>query len=312
MKLKFTILMIMLAFSLATIQCSDDNEGADGTGRLKVKMTDAPSDDANLKGTFITVSEVKIDGRAVEGFNAQTIEISAYQQGNTKLIIDEAIAAKAYSKLTLVLDYQNDDAGNSPGCYMLTEDDVKHQLETSATAEINVDRPFRVAAGGTTELVVDFDLRKSVVRDDGSSGEYKLVTTAELTNAVRLADESECGTIKGKINADMSANESLVVFAYLKGQYNEGTETQPQGASGVMFARAVTSAKINADGSYQLSFLEKGDYEVHVASYEKDNTGKVTFRSMLNASSSTSGVVLSNIVIQAKSQISLNINISIL
>jgi len=312
MKLKFTVLVTMIVFSLAMIQCSDDNEDADGTGRLKVKMTDAPSDDANVKGTFITVSEVKIDGKAVEGFRSQTIEISDYQQGNAKLIIDEDVEAKVYSKLTLVLEYQNDDAGNSPGCYVLTDDDVKHQLEASATGEVTVDKSFQVTAGSMTELVVDFDLRKSVVRDGGSSGEYKFVTSAEMKAAVRLANEGKCGVIKGKINSSMSANESAVVFAYLKGQYNESTETQAQGTSGVMFARAMTSAKVNADGSYQLSFLEEGDYEVHVASYKKDNAGKVTFRSMLNASSTTSGVLLNNIVIRAKSQISLNIDISIL
>jgi hypothetical protein len=50
MKLKFTVLAAMIVFSLVMIQCSDDNEGEDGTGRLKVKMTDAPSDDANVKG----------------------------------------------------------------------------------------------------------------------------------------------------------------------------------------------------------------------------------------------------------------------
>jgi hypothetical protein len=311
MKLKTTILMAMLVISLGMIQCSDDNDTTDGTGRLKVKMTDAPSDDASVKGTFITVSEVKVDGKTVDGFKAQTIEISAYQQGNAKLIIDGEVEAKTYSKLTLVLDYQNDEQGNSPGCYVLT-DQGKQRLEAAADGEITVTKSFQVTAGGLTELVVDFDLRKSIVRDNGTAGEYRFVTSAELQNAVRLADEGSCGEIKGKINANMSANESLFVFAYAKGEYNESEETQPQGASGVVFAGAVTSAKVNADGSYQLSFLEEGDYEVHVASYEKDSAGKVTFRSMLNASSTTSGVLLNNIAIQAKSRISLNIDISIL
>lgn len=312
MKLKFTILVTMLVFSLTMIQCSDDNDGSDGTSRLRVKITDAPSDDATVKGTFITVSEVRIDGKAVEGFTAQTIEISAYQQGNAKLILDEDIEAKTYSEVALVLDYQTDDSGNSPGCYVLTDDNTKHQLETAASGEVTVDKSFQAEAGGTTELVVDFDLRKSVVREEGSAGDYKFVTSAEMNNAVRLADENKCGTIKGKISNNAAANESLVVFAYQKGEYNNDTETHEQGSSGVLFAKAVTSAKVNADGSYQLSFLEEGDYEVHVSSYEEDNTGKITFKSMLNAISSTTGIVLNNVEVQAKSQISLNMDISIL
>lgn len=309
MKIKFTVLLSMVVFSLSMIRCTDD-DSREGTGRLNVKITDAPSDDAKVQGTFITVSEVKIDGKAIEGFTAQTIEISAYQQGSAKLIVEEDVEAKAYSKISLVLDYQNDDSGNSPGCYVLTDDNTKHELEASAAGEVTLNKSFEVTAGGTTDLVVDFDLRKSVVRDDdGEPGEYKFVTNAELSNSVRVADESKCGIIKGKINGNAVANESLFVFAYVKGQYNENTENQGQGASGVMFANAVTSAKVKADGSYQLSFLEEGDYELHIASYEEDNTGKLSFKAMLNATSSVGGIVLNNIVVQAQGQVNLNIDI---
>lgn len=96
MKTKISVLLLMIIFSLTAIQCSDDDDNIKEDGQLNVKITDAPSDDAKIQGTFVTVSEVKIDGKAVEGFTAQTIEISAYQQGATKLIVDETVVIKIH------------------------------------------------------------------------------------------------------------------------------------------------------------------------------------------------------------------------
>jgi len=311
MKIRFTILVTMLAFSLVAVQCTDDNEGTDGTGRLKVKVTDAPSDDAQVKGTFITISEVKINGKTVNGFTAQTIEISAYQDGKAKLIFEDDLEAKTYSNVSLVLNYEKDDSGNEPGCYVLTDDNAKHQLEASATGEVSLDESFELTAGGTTDLVIDFDLRKAIVRDDeGTTGEYKFVTEAELKNSIRLVDENECGDIRGKVNGYSSVDGTIIVFAYKKGTFNLLTETQAQGSSGVMFSNAVTSAKVKADGSYQLSFLEKGDYELRVISCEEDEHGYVHFKAMVDAVSAISGLIINNLSVEAKNQLNLDIEIS--
>jgi hypothetical protein len=312
MKMKISVLSFLLISSLAMVQCSDDDGDAQ-MGRLNVKVTDAPSDDANIQGTFITVSEVKVDGKAVEGFTAQTIEISAYQQGAAKLIIDKDVEAKTYNKVSLVLDYENDDSGNSPGCYVLTDDETKHELGSSAssTSEITFDRPIPVEAGGTTNLVVDFDLRKSIVRNEagGADGKYTFVSSAEMTNAVRVVLENKCGSIKGKVNNSSSTEQKLVVFAYKKGTFDMDTETQGQGSSEVLFAKAVTSAEVAAEGDYQLAFLEEGNYEVHVASYEENENGEVSFSGMANASSSISGLLLNNIAIEAEIRIDLDISV---
>ncbi|KOH42967.1 DUF4382 domain-containing protein [Sunxiuqinia dokdonensis] len=315
MKTKISILLVLFIFSMVAISCSDDDDVEKQHGELNVKVTDAPSDDANIQGTFVTISEVKIDGQVVEGFTAQTIEISAYQNGNTKLLVNETLEAESYNSVSLVLDYENDAEGNSPGCYVLTDDDNKHALEaaSSSTTEVTFNKPFQVEANGMTDLVIDFDLRKAIVRnEDGGDSEYKFVTSAELTNSLRIVQEDECGAINGEINNHTEAEGELVIYAYKKGSFDAETETQGQGNSQVMFANAETSAKVATDGSYKLSFLEEGEYEVHVASYEEDANGQIAFTGMVQASSSISGLLLNNVSVEANSQVNLNIDLSIL
>ncbi|HKJ42614.1 MAG TPA: DUF4382 domain-containing protein [Sunxiuqinia sp.] len=313
MKFKNSILFAMVALALTMVQCKKDN-GPAQQGQINVKMTDAPSDDANIKGTFVTVTDVKVDGKSVEGFTAQTIEVSAYQQGNTKLLLNKTLDAGSYNKLSMVIDYKNDASGNEPGCYVMTDDNSKHALAgaTSSTAEITFNHPFQVTADGNTDMVIDFDLRKCVVRNENSSSssKYQFVTNAEMTNAIRLVAADNCGEVNGKVSDSTSSNGELIVYAYNKGSYNESTETQGQGSSNILFANAVTSAKVANDGSYKLAFLNKGQYEIHVASYDEDSTsGKITFKGMVNASSSISGLLLNSITVDAQSQINLNIDI---
>ncbi len=316
MKKRNLIITMMVLFSaFLFVQCSKDDGPEVEKGQVSVKITDAPSDDANIQGTFITVSDVKIDGESVEGFTSQTIEISAYQNGEAKLLVNEEIEAKAYNSVTLVLDSETDESGNSPGCYVLTEDNAKHELYAGAESEseINFSKTFDVTSGMETSLVIDFDLRKTIVRDEESEGnDYTFVTTAELNNSVRIVNEEASGEISGSVsNSFSSDDEETYIFVYPKGEFEASSESSGSGESNVLFANAVTSAKVESDGNYTLSFLEEGDYEVHVASYGKSSTSnKFEFKGMLDASSAINGLMLTDISVSANSNVELDIGIS--
>lgn len=315
MKTKILLFTLAVFVSLVSVQCTKD-KGTQDSGRLAVKITDAPSDDANIQATFVTIADVKVDGQSVAGFQKQTIKISDLYSGKTQVLFSGDVQANTYSNISLVMDYEKDASGNAPGCYVLDKANAKHNLSTStsSTGEIKLEKSFLVAASGANDLIVDFDLRKSIVYNANSteSQKYKFVTDAELKNSLRLGIEDKCGDIQGK-TSDNSSNSELIVYAYHKGEYNASSETQGQGSSSVMFAKAVTSAKVNTDGSYKLSFLEEGNYEVHVASYNKDAaSGKLTFSGMANANSMISGMLMNSISVSANANIELNFNISVL
>ena len=144
------------------VASTDDNEPTKAEGQLNVKMADAPSDDANIQEPFVTVSSLKVDG-----FEKQTIDISAYQEGKTKLIFSEMVEAKSHGSIALKLDYESDASRNSPGCYVLTSDNAKHNLAaySSTNSDLTFNKDVDVQAEGSSDIVIDFDYRKLIKRN---------------------------------------------------------------------------------------------------------------------------------------------------
>lgn len=306
----FAIASLMM---VAFVQCNSSNDDLDKTkGKVLIEMTDAPADNAEVKGTFITVTEVKVDGKAVEGFSKQTIEISAYHSGEVMMLVEEQLEAGTYQEVSIVLDAAKDDRGNSPGCYVLTDDGNKHALsvESGGKFELAVNKEFMVESESTTNLVIDFDLRKSIVADTtAGEPEYQFVSETELNSAVRVVDKNESGTVKGKLQGTFNANTEVYVYLYKKGSFNLLTETVATGSNKVLFANAVTSAKVQSDGSYVLPFVEEGSYEMHVAAYSKGMFGH-TFNTMLKVQSTILGILLNSIQVQSSVATEINIKVS--
>jgi hypothetical protein len=153
---------------------------------------------------------------------------------------------------------------------VLTTGNVKHKLTTTSNV-ITVSKNYVLQAGASNSLVADFDLRKMITTQSGDpNDQYNFVTTAELQNSVRVVSESNSSKISGTLTDGVSGSAKVVAYAYKKGTFNRSTEITGQGASNVQFSNAVSSAVVSG-GSYQLNFLESGDYEVHFASYKDTN-----------------------------------------
>jgi hypothetical protein len=91
--------------------------------------------------------------------------------------LNRELEAGSYNSITLELDFESDAQGNTPGCYVRDENGNKHPLSGSVsyqskTHEINIE------SGKNTELVIDFDLRKSIKRGQGAGSEYEFVAQA--------------------------------------------------------------------------------------------------------------------------------------
>jgi hypothetical protein len=289
-----------LAFGCAIVMLAscDDSDEPMSKGDVEFEITDAPSDDASVKGVFVTVADIKVDGQSVSGFTKQTIDLKAYQEGNTKLLATgEQLDAKTYNNLTLVLDLDSDASGNAPGCYVLTNDDTKFNLRSNGTgtAEVVLNKDWQVAANSKTKIVMDFDLRKSIAYSSDQQIRYQFVSDNELSTAIRVFAKANAGTIRGTYTEIGTSNsDKVIVYAYRKGTFNASTETQVQGENDVLFANAVTSAEVKGgvtDKSFTLALLEKGEYELHFASYTEDVSNKLTLQSMLASETTLNGTV---------------------
>ncbi len=280
LKLRSTLLAFLAGTTLLFFACKKDVSSG-STGQLNMEITDGPVDDPAVKGVFVTVAEVKVDGQAFTGFSGKkTIDLMTLQQGNVALLGLGELEAGSYQNITLVLDQQTDANGGSPGCYVLTADNVKHALAAGASQTLTVAKNFAVTAGETTNLVIDFDLRKAVQYQNGGTDKYDFVATSDLQAAIRVVLKSEAGVIYGECQNPVVSADKIIVYAYKKGTFNRDLEVQAQ--NGVTFKNAVTSTIVNSNGEFKLAFLENGDYELHFAAYKDTNSdGKLDLEGTL-------------------------------
>ncbi|HLF34448.1 MAG TPA: DUF4382 domain-containing protein, partial [Cyclobacteriaceae bacterium] len=296
-----TIMMISFAAS-----CSKDNTAEQGTANLYV--TDAAIDNADIQGVFVTVANIKINGKALTGFSKQTINLMAYQKGETKLLGSEQIEAGAYNNIEIYLDQDLDEDGNSPGCYMLTSSGKENLASTGvSTHMITATGAFSVIANSSTDLIIDFNLRKAVKEEGSGTGNYTFVAQAGLDEAVRIVPKNSTGNISGTYDGTIGSDQIVVAYAYKKGEYNDATETV-ENSNGVCFANAQNCDRVEGavNGTYKLSFLEEGDYELHFAEFSKNSDGTVSLQNMLNID--TSGdISADNIRVTSGMDVSLSI-----
>ncbi len=305
---KISRLFIFSIFALSIVACNKDNSSS--PGQVNFEVTDAPFDDADVQGVFVTVASVKVDGKTIDNFSGKTtFDIAAYQRGQTKGLGSTNLQSGTYSNVTLVLDNAADQSGNAPGSYILTKSGQKKAITSaSATSEIALNGQFKSYADKSSTAVMDFDLRKTIVYD-GTSG-YKFVSNSEMTNGIRVVEKSETGVIKGTLNnTATSASDKVVVYAYKKGTFNKSTEMQGQGSSGVEFKNAVTSSVVS-NGSYELNFLQAGEYELHCISYkDKNSDGKQDIQGEFQASLLGS-LNITALSVSANATVTANINLT--
>ncbi len=314
-KQKFSLVALIVAtLMIQSCKKNEDSVTPNNTnsgmqGMVNVEITDAPSDDANVKGTFVTVTEVRIDGKKFSGFSGKkTIELSAYQNGNVAALGLGNINTGSYSNISLILDNATDQNGNSPGCYTMTTDNVKYNLTGSVSGQTEVvsSKAFEVKENQQTNLVLDFDIRKAVMDENGSAaGGYRFVATNDLNASTRVLIKAQAGAIKGNCANYNESNSKLIVYAYKKGTYSTA-ETKAQGSGNIQFKNATTSCLADGNGNYNLAFLEEGDYELHFATHKNNGSGQFTLQNMLNINSALN---LNSVSVKANTSVTLNVSI---
>jgi hypothetical protein len=300
---KLGFLTLLLSFA----SCSDNSESLPNdsqTRNTQVSITDAPIDNAEVSGAFVTITDVKVDGVSIEGFNATTVDLMTLQNGKKKVLGSLDLQVGSMSDVLLVLDYDFDANGDTPGSYIKTTNGVKHKLEASSN-EIKSSDKVEVLVGSANEIIIDFDLRKTIIKSNSIGSDFDFVTALELSNGLRLVNNEEAGSVSGLVSDSNNTAETIVVFAYETGVYTEA-ETSGQGASNVQFANATTSSIVSSNSTYNLNFLKEGNYEIKFVAYEDtDNDGKLEFKGMLDVESIV-GLNVNNL------NVSSNVNINLL
>jgi len=248
-----------------------------GTGSLSVNLTDAPVDGAanvvvmftglelhRSDGTLVTLDFGTTNGQA----NSKSIDLIKLQNGVTGALTQgEAVPAGNYEWMRLKVLAEKNSQGES---YITLLNGAQYPLYIPSGAEtgLKLVRPFTVAQGSTTRLVVDFDLRKSVRAPPGQDPNYVLKPT------LRLMDELQVGKITANIDLAAltsaqlgsgatvsSCKAGLYLFAGASAVPDDQDGDTTDGADPIVFLPMAYDG-VNTNVSVTIPFIEVGSYTV--------------------------------------------------
>jgi len=268
------------ACSLTGGPASDGTTGEVGT--MSLSLTDAPLDDSNVSGVFITITDVQYeqDGEwvSMDGFEPNNPYNLLDLTGGTSALLGELVLpAGQYEQIRFMLDAPAESEPNpsNPGAYISYKDDTADQpLFVPSAAQTGYkavsEEAFTVPVNGDVSVTADFDARKSVVVA-GASGMYLLKPT------IRLVVDNQAGEIAGTVS-DLTSGNRYTILAYSEESPYTSDEAQDPADGETRFPNAVSSFTVEpVDGetsaAYTLAYLAAGTYELYVAEYSDDGDG---------------------------------------
>jgi hypothetical protein len=186
-----------VGLALFGLSACGSGSGSSSSGRLTVGLTDAPVDGA----TSVVVAFTGIDLHGADGTTTsvnfaatQHIDLLKLQGGATGILTQgTAVPAGDYQWLRLKVLADKDTQNES---YITLSNGSQYPLYIPSGAEtgLKLVSGFTVAQGGTTSLLVEFDLRKSVTAPQGQGPDYI------LKPALRVINELQVGKIAATVD----------------------------------------------------------------------------------------------------------------
>lgn len=199
MRIRLWTILIMTCTPLVGCNWSGNGSSSPATnGQLTINITDAPVDDALEVVLVFTGIELQPESGGptitVNFGTPKSIDILQFSNGNSTNLVDGAqVPAGRYLWMRLLLRAEQN---LQSGSYIRLRDGRQFPLYIPSGSEtgLKLVRNFNVAQGSITRLLIDFDLRKSVVAPPGQQPNWF------LKPALRLIDELQVGTIKGTVD----------------------------------------------------------------------------------------------------------------
>ena len=233
------------------------------SGSLSVGVTDGPIEVASavvVSFSGLTIKPTEGDEISFEFDPALEIDLLALQgSAFESLIADESVPAGDYNWIRLAVNAEFD--GIEDSYIDLPEGRLELRVPSGSQSGLRLNSGFSVAAGGSTDLAIDFDLRKSVTNPPGQEG-------ALLKPSLRLIDNLTVGSLSGVVDSQLISDncsdpstDSGAVYVY-EGSVDpavdiSGAETDP-----------ISTALVDELGNYEVGFLSGGEYS---AAYTCDN-----------------------------------------
>lgn len=265
------IIFILLSYTLliALSACGSDSNSTVTAGRngplpgtLTINITDAPVDNVQEVWVQFTGISIKPAGSKVINFTFETeknINLLELQGTLSTFLIDKAVIPSGHYNWVRLNVSAEDDGNNDT--YIKLKDGSVHELwiPSSRQSGLKIVTGFDVAPDGDLDLMLDFDLRKSIIQT--RDGRYKLRPT------LRMVKTRNTGNIRGVIDSalltaancsDDDPSTGNAVYLYT------GTDITPDDVNATS-PGPLTSARIklnNNNGKYRyiIGYVPEGDY----------------------------------------------------
>jgi hypothetical protein len=258
------MLLVCLLCGLVLTACggggSSDGGSDGGVGTLSTSLTDSTTRD--YQAVYVTIARVDVhhDGDSKWETVAEpgkTYNLLELINGVRETLGIATLDAGHYTQMRLIIGETADDGINILSLphpfanYVIDDDDDEiHELKvpSGTNTGLKIVNGFDINANQTTELILDFDASRSVVKA-GSSGKYLLKPTVKVLDTAYYAIVT--GTVQDDLPEPVSQAEALVTAQ------KDNSFAEDPGDRGVIEAGTVSAV----DGGYAL-FLEPGAYNL--------------------------------------------------
>lgn len=263
--MKFNLFSVILfAFSVLFISCSDNNDGTSDFGKLSIQLTDAPFPHDLVAEANVTIFKVdarykgdmQLDTQAIDSTdtmvetdqgkpfvvlmeNEVQVNLLELTNGVTKTLVDTDVPVGTYDLIRVYVK----------GINIVLTNGMTYDLAVPSGSQSGIKvfiKPGLAVNGGlSSDLLLDFDVSKSFVAKGGGQD----ITGFNFKPVIKASNMSTAGTLKGMIT--------------------EITEETSEGVEGAQVAVFIadtlnTTTFSDVDGGYMIMGLDAGSYAIEV------------------------------------------------
>jgi hypothetical protein len=230
--------------------------GSGGSGRLNIQITDAPFPFDMVKAADVTIDMIEVhvsnspsesSGWMTLSETSQNFNLLDLQGGVTATLLNASLPAGTYGQIRLHVDSAS---------VTLTDDrvfDLNIPSGDQSGIKINVLPQIVVEGGLTTDLLLDFDVARSFVPiPAGNPNSASEIQGFNFKPVIRAVNQSDVGSIAGTVYDD---NDT-------PGVPDDDAELAGATVSALVGGSVITSTATGPDGTYVLSGLPEGTYDV--------------------------------------------------
>lgn len=254
MQFKSRLLSLLVLISAFIFQsCTDErNDDPEQTARVQVKLVDLPGDYLEVNVNIVDVLYKISDEDEETGWTnfdsfeqGEPVDLTDLTGGVSLILADEVLPAGFLSQIRLVLD----DNGNTIVVEGETEGvGTEYPLETPSAQQsgLKIQINEELQGGFSYNIVLDWDVQKSVVETGSDKYQLKPVIRAEL--------EANSGVISGNVFGDLpdDSDENPVALENVVVNLYEGSQDLSE--------EPYTSTTTDETGHYWLEGLKPGIY----------------------------------------------------